>query len=64
MDHTNEQQKILEQKRQEIAEQVQAATLFTLYKKKTQKLTCRTFINRCMRRKGKKVCTGLTLALL
>lgn len=63
MDHTNEQQKILEQKRQEIAEQVQAAALVTVYQKTQPKPTCRTFIKGCMRRKGK-VCTGLTLALL
>lgn len=45
MDHTNEQQKILEQKRQEIAEQVRGRRFVILYKKSC----CRTFVKHCVR---------------
>ena len=60
VDHTNEQQKILEQKRQEIAEQVQGRTFVILYKKPS----FRTSIKHCIRRNYKKICPGLTLKLV
>lgn len=60
VDHTNEQQKILEQKRQEIAEQVPGRTFVLLFKRPS----CRAFIKYSVRRKCKKICPGLTVKLV
>lgn len=54
VDHTNEQQKILEQKRQEIAEQVQGRRFVILYKKPC----CRTFVKHCVGEIARKFSQG------